>query len=471
MLPVIALVGRPNVGKSTLFNKLTASREALVADEPGLTRDRQYGTGKAHDRHFIAIDTGGLSGEKLDIDSLIAGQAMQAVMEADVSLLLVDGRSGISADDEAIARQLRQTGKPVVLVVNKTEHLEKQLAIADFHALGLGQPQAIASAHGHGVKDLLEHVFEEVIPLQVPELASEEIDQTLVKGISIAIAGRPNAGKSTLVNRILGEERVVVFDQAGTTRDSIYIPFVRDGEEYTIIDTAGVRRRARVTEKIEKFSIIKTLQAIDSANVAILILDARVGITDHDMHLLGYIMDTGRALVIAVNKWDGMDTHDKERIKDELHRRLAFIDYADIHFISALHGSGVGNLFDSVLNAYHSAIRSMPTPQLTRVLEDAVIAHQPPLVRGRRIKLRYAHQGGQNPPIIVIHGNQVKSVPAAYKRYLMNCYRKAMKLSGTPVRIEFKSSDNPYKDRKNVLSKRQVDKKKRSMKRMKKKGR
>ncbi len=470
MLPVIALVGRPNVGKSTLFNRLTASREALVADEPGLTRDRQYGTGKAHDHHFIVIDTGGLSGEKLDIDSLIAGQAMQAVMEADVSLLMVDGRSGISTDDEAIARQLRQTGKPVVLVVNKTEHLEKQLAITDFHALGLGQPHAIASAHGHGVRDLLEHVFEEVIPLQVPELTSEEIDPTLVKGVSIAIAGRPNAGKSTLVNRILGEERVVVFDQAGTTRDSIYIPFERDGEEYTIIDTAGVRRRARVTEKIEKFSIIKTLQAIDSANVAILILDARVGITDHDMHLLGYIMDTGRALVIAVNKWDGMDTHDRERIKEELHRRLAFIDYADIHFISALHGSGVGNLFDSVLNAYHSAIKKMPTPQLTRVLEDAVIAHQPPLVRGRRIKLRYAHQGGQNPPIIVIHGNQVKSVPVAYKRYLMNCYRRAMKLSGTPVRIEFKSSDNPYKGRKNILSKRQIDKKKRSKKRMKKKG-
>jgi GTP-binding protein len=463
MTPVIALVGRPNVGKSTLFNRLTGSRDALVADEPGLTRDRQYGIARFDGQQFIVIDTGGLSGEDEGIDGLIQQQAMQAVEEAHVTFFVTDGRAGLTAADENIARQLRQTGKPVVLLVNKTEHQEKQAAVAEFHALGLGVPHGISASHGDGVRPLVENVLQDILPAEV-----EAAESSNAKGIRIAVAGRPNAGKSTLVNRLLGEERVVVFDAPGTTRDSIYIPFRRDEEDFTIIDTAGVRRRGKVSEKVEKFSVIKTLQAIEEANVVILLIDARVGVSDHDLHLIGYVIDAGRAIVVAVNKWDGMEKDQRQRVRDEIDRKLSFLDFANIHFISALHGTGVGELFDSVKTAYKSAIIQVPTPRLTRILEDAITEHSPPLAGGRRIKLRYAHQGGQNPPLFIIHGNQTDKVPAAYKRYLINKFRKVLAIKGTPIRIEFKSGKNPYQGKKNVLTKRQLDKKRRNIQRTRK---
>ncbi|KHF25344.1 ribosome biogenesis GTPase Der [Solemya velum gill symbiont] len=460
MLPVIALVGRPNVGKSTLFNRLTRTRDALVADQPGLTRDRQYGVGRLGPSPYIVIDTGGLSGVREGLDPLMENQVMQAIEEADHLLFLVDGREGRNASDEGIAERLRRTGKPVTLVVNKSENLDQHIAATDFYGLTSNEPVAIAAAHGRGVKPLIEDVLSTLPPATLPE---EEDDR-----IRIAVVGRPNVGKSTLINRLIGEERVVAFDMPGTTRDSIDVPFERDGKKYTLIDTAGVRKRGRVKEAIEKFSIVKTLQAIEGSNVVFLLIDAHEGITEQDAHLAGHLLDSGRALVVVVNKWDGLEQGEREHVKTELKRRLQFLDFARWHFVSALHGSGVGNLIESVNKGYANAMRDMKTSRLTEILEDAVMEHQPPMVRGRRIKMRYAHQGGKNPPIIVIHGNQVDSVPATYKRYLVKRFRSVLHLDGTPLRIEFKSGSNPFHGRKNKLTTRQVQKKKRLMKHVKK---
>jgi GTP-binding protein len=454
MKPVIALVGRPNVGKSTLFNCLTRSRDALVADQPGLTRDRKYGEGRVGDYPYLVVDTGGLSGDKEGIDELMADQVWLAVEEADVVLFMVDARDGLVAGDQEIAKRLRTVGKKVHLVVNKIDGADLQVVIAEFYNLGLGEPLGITASQRGGINDLMA----EVLPkLDESEIEEEEEDL----GIKIAIVGKPNVGKSTLINRILGEERVLAYDMPGTTRDSIYVPFERRGQRYTFIDTAGVRRRKKVHDMLEKFSVIKAMQAIERANVVVLVIDAHEGISDQDAHLLGFVLDEGRALVIAVNKWDGLEPSERERVKYELDRKLQFVDFAKMHFISALHGTGVGDLFKPIQKAYESATRHFPTPELSRILEKAVETHQPPLVRGRRIKLRYAHQGGRNPPTIVIHGNQTKDVPDAYRRYLQNTFRKALKLEGTPVRIDFKTGSNPFEGRKNKLTKRQIDKRQR----------
>ncbi|MCP3867158.1 MAG: ribosome biogenesis GTPase Der [Gammaproteobacteria bacterium] len=454
MLPVIVLVGRPNVGKSTLFNRLTKSRDALVADQPGLTRDRQYGVGKLAQKGYLVVDTGGIGTAVDGIESLMEKQVMSAIEEADHILFLLDAREGRSGGDEIIAAQLRRTGKPITPVVNKSENLDPNLAQIEFHALGLGSPVPIAAAHGRGVKALIDQVLE-----QLPEAVPDETKSG--QGTRIAVVGRPNVGKSTLVNRLLGEERVVAFDQPGTTRDSIFIPYTHDDKSYTLIDTAGVRRRARISEAIEKFSVIKTLQAIEQSNVVLLVLDARQGIGDQDASLAGHILESGRALVIAVNKWDGLSQEQRDQIKESLPIRLPFLDFSSRCFVSALHGSGVGNLYSKIDRAYDNAQRDLTTPELNRILEWALQEHQPPLVHGRRIKLRYAHQGGRNPPIIVIHGNQTESVPDVYKRYLVGRFRKALDLQGTPVRLEFKSAKNPYKGRKNELTERQLRKRQR----------
>lgn len=438
MLPVIAIVGRPNVGKSTLFNCLTRSRAALVADSPGVTRDRLYGQGYSGDRAYIVIDTGGLSGkEEEGIPSLMAQQTRQAVLEADHVLFLVDARAGLNSVDQTIAQFLRQSGKPITLVLNKMDDLDVDIASVEFYSLGLGQPQPISTTHKRGVETLMEKVLQ-TLPAPTEEDVAEE------RGIRIAIVGRPNVGKSTLINRMLGEERVVVYDQPGTTRDSIAIPFERRGTPYVLIDTAGVRRRRAVEEALEKFSVIKTLQAIEAANVVIMVIDARMGISEQDLHLLGFILDAGKCLVIAINKWDGLDADRRAEVQRELERRLVFVDFAEVKFISALHGTGVGELFPLVDAAYASAMRKLATPELTRILEDAIATHQPPLVHGRRIKLRYAHSGGHNPPIIVIHGKQTRSLPDAYRRFLESYYRKTLRLVGTPIRIVFKDAENPY---------------------------
>jgi len=435
--PVIAIVGRPNVGKSTLFNCFTKSRDAIVADQPGLTRDRQYGYGVFEDRSFIVVDTGGIGVEEETLDNLMAKQSWQAINESDVIIFLVDARDGLTAADQIIAKKLRTSNKPILLVMNKIDGLDAHVAAADFHALGLGEPIAIAAAHRRGINVLLEKVLVKFPPVE-EKIAEEKA------GIKIAIVGKPNVGKSTLVNRLLGEERVVVYDEPGTTRDSIFVHLERRGKHYIIIDTAGVRRRRKVTEAIEKFSVIKALQAIDEANVVVFLIDAREGVAEQDLKLLGHIIDSGKALVIAVNKWDGLAEEEKEWVKRELQRRLIFVNYAKWHFISALHGSGVGNLFASIEQAYSAAMKSVSTSQITRILQQIVAAHPPPLVKGRRIKLRYAHIGGHNPPIIVIHGKQVEALPGSYKRYLENAFRKALQLIGTPIRIELKSGENPF---------------------------
>ncbi|MDY6891934.1 MAG: ribosome biogenesis GTPase Der [Pseudomonadota bacterium] len=461
MLPVIALVGRPNVGKSTLFNRLTRSRDALVADLPGLTRDRKYGEGRVGECDYIVIDTGGISGDEAGIDQRMAAQSMLAIDEADVVLFLVDGRAGLNPADELIADHLRRNSKSCWLVVNKTDGIDPDTAMADFHALGLGEPVAIAASHGRGVSQLIEEVLAPFIPEE--EEGGEERARAAYKdNIRIAVIGRPNVGKSTLVNRMLGEERVVVFDQAGTTRDSIYIPYERDGQKYILIDTAGVRRRKNIKEAVEKFSIVKTLQAIKDANVVISVIDAREGVTEQDLSMLGFVIDAGRALVIALNKWDGMSPDQRAEVKAQVERKLAFASFARIHFISALHGSGVGDLYLSVNEAFDSAMAKWSTNQLTRLLQDVVADHQPPMVNQRRIKLRYAHQGGSNPPIIVVHGNQTDALPGAYKRYLENRFSKYLKVRGTPIRFEFRTGDNPFAGRKNSLSPRQQAKKERN---------
>ncbi len=458
MLRVVTLVGRPNVGKSTLFNRLTRTRDALVADVPGLTRDRQYGVGRIGPTPYILVDTGGLSAAARGVEALTERQVIRAVEEADHLLFLVDARDGCTGDDIEIADRLRRTGKPLTLVVNKTDHVDPAIAAAEFHALGLGEPFPIAAAQGRGVSALIDQVF-----AHRPEPARDEACPPLESGIGIEIAvvGRPNAGKSTLINRLLGEERLVTFDSPGTTRDSIYVPFRRDDRHYILIDTAGMRRRARVQDAVEKFSVIKTLQAIETSNVVILVLDAQEGIGEQDATLAGHVVESGRALVVAVNKWDGLAPDQRDEVRRGLSRKLGFLDFAARHFISALHGSGVGLLLDDVDRVYANATRNLGTPELTRILEAAVQEHQPPLVRGRRIKLRYAHQGGRNPPLIVIHGNQTEDVPEAYRRFLIHRFREALHLEGTPLRIELRTGANPFGGRRNRLTPRQERKRKR----------
>lgn len=449
MLPSVALVGRPNVGKSTLFNRITHSRDAIVANFAGLTRDRKYGEASFEDQKFILIDTGGITGiEEEGIDVAMAEQSMQAIEEADVVLFILDAKAGLLPDDEWILKQLRSRSKPFQLVINKIDGVNVDEALADFYRVGAQEMFPITATHGRGVKQLLEHV---VSILPKVEAEPEEEQQ---RGIKIGVIGRPNVGKSTLVNRMLGEDRVVVFDMPGTTRDSIYIDYERHGKQYTLIDTAGVRRKKKVKQVIEKFSIVKTLQAIEDANVVVLVIDGQEDLVDQDLHLLGLCMDAGRGLVIAINKWDGLSREQREHIKREVERRLQFIDYAEIHYISALHGSGVGKLYDSIEAAYESATKKLNTKRLTEILEVAVEQHQPPLVSGRRIKLRYAHAGGSNPPIIVIHGNQTEKLPDHYRRYLEKVFRKQLGLWGTPIRMEFRTSDNPFEHKRNKFASR-----------------
>jgi GTPase len=453
MKPVLAIVGRPNVGKSTLFNRLTHGRDAIVADFAGLTRDRHYGDAKIDGREFIVVDTGGFEPDTSDgILREMAKQTRQAVAEADVVVFVLDARAGLSAQDHDIARYLRSCARRVLLAVNKAEGMSESPRLAEFHELGLGEPHPISAAHGQGIRSLIEAAFE-----GTPEPEAEpEQESDADKPVRLAVAGRPNVGKSTLMNRLLGEERVVASDQPGTTRDSIEVPFERGGKLYMLIDTAGIRRRARVEEQVEKDSIVQTMRAIEDANVVVAVLDAREGVTEHDAALIGIAVERGRALVVALNKWDGISGDQRELALRTTDLKLPFVTYAPVLHISALHGTGVGELMQAVAKAWAAAIRDMPTTELTRILESAIVQHQPPLVGGRRIKLRYAHQGGRNPPLIVIHGNQTVAVPAAYRRYLENVYRDAFDLMGTPVKVEFRTGNNPYKGRRNPLTARQV---------------
>jgi GTP-binding protein len=474
MLPVVALVGRPNVGKSTLFNRLTNTRDALVADYPGLTRDRKYGQAKFDKRQFIVVDTGGITGDEEGIDAEMAQQSLLAIEEADVVMFLVDARAGLLPADQGIADHLRRINKKVFVVANKVDGIDGDSESAEFYSLGLGDIKQIAAAHGRGVSQLLQDALApleadfpdmEVVEEEPQEDEDAESQRQRLQElpIKLAIVGKPNVGKSTLTNRILGEERVVVYDMPGTTRDSVYIPMERDEREYILIDTAGVRKRKKISEAVEKFSIVKTLQAIEEANVVLLVIDAREGITDQDLSLLGFVLNSGRSLVVAVNKWDGLNNDVKDEIKREMDRRLGFIDFARIHFISALHGSGVGNLFESVQEAYNSATKRINTALLTQIMEMAQDDHQPPLVRGRRVKMKYAHAGGYNPPVIVIHGNQVDDLPSSYKRFLMNYFRRALEIMGTPIKIEFREGNNPFEGKKNNLTLAQQRKRRRMM--------
>jgi GTP-binding protein len=441
MLPTLALVGRPNVGKSTLFNRLTKTRDALVADQPGLTRDRHYGHGRLGKQPFLVVDTGGFEPlAKEGIVQEMARQAEAAIAEADALLFLVDGRAGLTPQDRVIAERLRKSGRPLFLVVNKAEGMNRDVVAAEFHELGCGEPRVISSAHGDGVRELLELVME-----GFPEEAEEGADAAA--GPRVAVVGRPNVGKSTLINTLLGEERMIAFDMPGTTRDAIATPFERNGKHYTLIDTAGLRRKGKVFEAIEKFSVIKTLQAVEAANVVVLMVDASQDISDQDAHIAGFCIEAGRALVLAVNKWDAVDEYRRDRIKQDIQRKLNFLGFARTHYISALKGQGVASVLQSVDKAYAAAMVKLATPKLTRVLLDAVQKQAPPRHGNVRPKLRYAHQGGSNPPIIVVHGNALEHVPPAYVRYLEHTFHEVFKLQGTPLRIQFKSSKNPYVDK------------------------
>lgn len=464
MIPVIALVGRPNVGKSTLFNRLTRTQDALVADLPGLTRDRQYGKAAFRNKPYIIIDTGGIGVDNLEVDSLMSKQSTLAIEEADIIFFIVDGRAGISSVDQDITQKLRNLSKPIFLVVNKVDGLDAEIASVDFQSLALGQTYPISASHGRGIENLLQ-----TATIDFPQATADSSDA--LETTKIAFVGRPNVGKSTLVNRILGEERVVVYDQPGTTRDSISVPLTRANKNYILIDTAGVRKKGRIDEKIEKFSIIKTLQSIQEAHVCLMLFDAKEGVTAQDLHLLGFIIQSGKALVIVVNKWDGLDEEHKERVRQDISRRLIFLNFAKIRYISALHGSGVGLLFKDIDQAYASATRKFSTPKLTQLLQDIIQEHAPPLVNGRRIKMRYAHAGGHNPPLIIIHGNQLEAVPDSYKRYLTKAFTTQLDLFGTPLKIEFKSGQNPYQGKKNKLTESQVRKRKRLIKHLKKSDR
>jgi len=480
MKPVIALVGRPNVGKSTLFNKLTKTRDALVADFPGLTRDRQYGDGRVGGFEYLLIDTGGLSGEPETLDAAMADQTLQAVLEADLVVFIVDGRDGVTSIDEDIADVLRRMAKHVLLCVNKTDGIGDERAQLDFFGLGFAPMVSIAAAHNRGLGSLMAQAAN-ALQVEVVEETSrksrrerrkaaeeaealedlaqsdedkgaqdnDDVDAFVARDIAagelrIAFVGRPNVGKSTLINRLVGDDRVIAYDQPGTTRDSVHVPFTRAGKEYTLVDTAGVRRRGKVNEAVEKFSIIKTLQAIEDSNVCVMLLDASDGVTEQDLHLLGHIIDKGRALVVAMNKWDALSSEERDNVKSALERRVEFLKFTRIHFISALQGSGVNDLLRSVNRAYASAFTKLQTPRLTRLLEVAVQQHQPPLSQGRRIKLRYAHQGGMNPPVIVVHGRQASKTPVSYQRYLVNSYMKSLRLFGTPLRLEMRDGENPF---------------------------
>jgi len=465
MLPVIALIGRPNVGKSTLFNRLTRSRDALVADYPGLTRDRQYGFGKLGPTPYLVIDTGGVAGGEVGIYELMVEQTVRALQEADVAIVLVDGRSGLTPADEHVAELARRHAKSTWLAVNKAEGLDAAIASGEFHGLGLGDPVAVSAAHGDRISALMDEVLAPFVDADDQEEDEDADDEH--KPLRIAVIGRPNVGKSTLINRLIGEDRLVVFDQPGTTRDSVTVPFERDGKSYELVDTAGVRRKSKVHEVIEKFSIIKALQAMERSQVVIAVLDAAEGVTEQDVSLMGLVVERGRALVVAANKWDGLSRDQRRQVKNDLDRRLPFLEYAKQITISALHGTAVGDLLPEAEKAYTAATRDMKTADLNKVLEDAVIAHSPPLVGGRRIKLRYAHQGGRNPPVIVIHGNQTEKLPESYRRYLINRFRKVFRLKGTPVRLSFKSSVNPYQGKRNKLTPRQERKRKRLMKHVK----
>jgi len=458
MLPVVALVGRPNVGKSTLFNALTKTRDALVADLPGVTRDRHYGVCRLGARPFVLVDTGGLSGERVDIDELTEKQVQRAIDEAAICVLLVDAREGLLPQDRAILDRLRRTGKPVLLAVNKTDGIDLQTALAEFSSLGVAASFAIAAAHARGLDTLLAATLA-LLPADADEDGLTEHGAS--GGTRVAIVGRPNVGKSTLVNRLLGEERVVVSDIAGTTRDSIHVPLERDGKRYTLIDTAGVRRRGRVEDALEKFSVIKTLQSIAAAEVVAVMLDAGEGVTDQDLALIGQVLEAGRALVIVANKWDGLEQYDRERCKAGLERKLDFVAWARIVFLSAKHGSGLRELMRAIDRAGASASRELGTSDLTRALEKAVAAHQPPLVRGHSPKLRFAHPGGDRPPTVVIHGSRTKHIADSYRRYLENFFRKRYKLEGTPIRVEFREGENPYAGKRNVLTEAQQRKRRR----------
>ena len=465
MLPVVALVGRPNVGKSTLFNALTRSRDALVADLPGVTRDRHYGVCHLDERPFLVVDTGGLSGKEEGLDGLTAQQVRLAIEEAQVLVFVLDARDGLLPQDRSILAELRKSGKPIIVAVNKTDGLDEQAALAEFAAFGIATTLPLAAAHNRGTDALLAAL----LPL-LPADADEELAPTEDGSIRVAIVGRPNAGKSTLINRLLGEDRLIVSDVAGTTRDPIRVPLERDGRKYTLIDTAGVRRRARVEEAVEKFSVIKTLQSMAAAQVVVLLVDARENLADQDLTLIGHALDEGRALVIAVNKWDGLDAYQRERCQEALARRLQFVEWAKQVYISALHGSGLRELMRSVVRAHASATKELGSSDLTRTLEQAYQGYQPPLVRGHAPKLRFAHPGGNNPPTVVIHGSRTKHIAPAYQRYLENYFRKRYKLEGTPIRIVFKEGENPYAGKKNVLTEAQQRKRQRMIREMKKRG-
>ncbi|HET9865521.1 MAG TPA: ribosome biogenesis GTPase Der [Steroidobacteraceae bacterium] len=438
MLPVVAIVGRPNVGKSTLFNTLTQTRDAIVADVPGVTRDRQYGYGRLGRVPYVCIDTGGLVENPSGMDALMRTQTEHAIAEADRLIFVADARAGLTPQDQFFARELRRSGKRVFLAVNKAEGLEAAIAAADFHSLGLGEPLPIAATHGYGCEDLMDLVLE---GFAAPPAQDQEPDDGRIR---IAVIGRPNVGKSTLINRLIGEERVITSDIAGTTRDSILVPFERDGRAFTLIDTAGVRRRAKVEDEIERLSVSKTLQAIAEAHVVVMVVDAQDSIGEQDASVLGLALNRGRALILAVNKWDNIPMEQREEIRRLLTLKLDFVPFAPLHFISARHGTGVGELTASMIRAYEAAMRQMKTPELTKCMEAAMMQHQPPIVRGRRIRLRYAHQGGRNPPRIVVHGSQAAHVPESYKRYLANVFRERFDLFATPVSVEFRSDVNPF---------------------------
>ncbi|WP_369178339.1 ribosome biogenesis GTPase Der [Candidatus Thiodubiliella endoseptemdiera] len=466
-MPVISLVGRPNVGKSTIFNRLSSSRQALVSDFEGLTRDRQYAEiifDEDTQTQATIIDTGGLTQQDNVIDNGIQTQVLNALEESDIIYFIVSARDGVIGLDREIATQLRKLKKEVVLVCNKAEGLDPSLAV-EFYELGMGEPQLISAEHSQGIGDLIDYT----LPKFPKEMEVKEEDEVEIDGIAVAVLGRPNVGKSTLINRILGEERVLAIDLPGTTRDSIYIPFEREGQEYTLIDTAGIRRKRSTHEKIEIFSIIKAKEALDRSHVVVLVLDASEGVTEQDATLLGMISEKGRALLIVINKWDGLDEYQKQEVKRKLEVKLSFVNYASVHYISALHGSGVGKLFAPIIKAYNNAGIRLSTPELNIILEKANTGHQPPPVKGRRLKIKYVNQTDTFPPTLTFHGNHLQSVPNAYDRYLKNFFISALGLTNTPMRIEYKSGDNPFKGKKNELNARQIAKKRRLMKFIKKK--
>jgi len=464
MTPIIAIVGRPNVGKSTLFNRLTRGRGALVANRPGVTRDRQYGFARHDGRRIIVIDTGGLgreAAEDADLVPLIADQSLRAAADADAVIWLVDGRAGRTAGDEELADTLRRNCRRLYVVVNKTEGLDPGITCAEFHSFGVEEPLPISAEHGLGIDSMLDSVLESIPP-------SPDADAELPEGLTVAVVGRPNVGKSTLINRLLGEDRVLTHDRPGTTRDSVAVPFNRRGRPYVLIDTAGIRRRARVSDALEKLSVAKSLQAVDRARIVIAVLDAREGVAEQDLSLLGLVAESGKSLIIALNKWDGLDPGQRAAVRAQIERRLAFVDFACLCRISALHGTGVGKLFETIDEIGESQQVDVKPSTLTRHLEDLVHAHPPPLVRGRSIKLRYAHLGGHDPLRVIVHGNQTEHVPEPYRRYLESGLGRRLRLVGTPLFVEFKRGANPYKDRKNAPTKRRTQKRKRLIRRRKK---